>query len=93
MGLEVQHECSTCLFLRDGACAEADSDNDNGSEPTEDKRKVEVVEVLQDGRPPVRLPTGWDWVRELQGHAQKPHCQAEQQAPEGSLWREGSGQA
>lgn len=83
-------EHSTCLFLRDGGCAEADSDDDDGREPTEEECKVEVVEVFQHGRPRVCLPTGWGWVRELQGHAQKPHHQAKYEAPKGSLRREGS---
>lgn len=87
--LGVGGSASTCLFLGDGGCAEADSDDDDGSEPTEDECKVEVVEVLQHGRPLVHLPAGWGPVRELQDHAQKPHCQAEHEAPEGSLWREG----
>lgn len=84
-----QHEPSTCLFLRDGGRAEADGDDGDGSEPAEGKREVEVVEVLQHGRPPVHLPAGRGWVRELQDHAQKPHCQAQHEAPEGSLRREG----
>lgn len=78
----------TCLFLRDGGCTEADSDDDDGSEPAEDEGKVEVVEVLEHGWPPVHLPTGWGRVAELQDHAHKPHPQAEHEPPEGSLWRE-----
>lgn len=60
MGPQDKH--STCLLLRDGGGTEADSDDDDGSEPTEQECKVEVVEVLQHGRPPVRLPAGWGWV-------------------------------
>ena len=67
MGPHSKH--STCLFLRDGSCAEADSDDDDGSEPTEEECKVEVVELLEHGWPAVLLPTGWGWVAELQDHA------------------------
>lgn len=44
MGPQDKH--STCLLLRDGGGTEADSDDDDGSEPTEQECKVEVVEVL-----------------------------------------------
>lgn len=88
MGGLVLSTC-TCLFLGDGGRAEADGDDDEGGEPAEEEGKVEVVEVLQHGRPPVRLPAGWGWEAELQDHAQNPHRQAEQEAPEGALRREG----
>lgn len=83
------HESTTCLFLRDGCRTEADDDNDDRSEPTEKQGKVQVVEVLQHGWPPVHLTTSWGWVRELEDHAQKAHSQAKHEAPKGSLRREG----
>lgn len=36
----------TYLFFRDRWGAEADEDNDNGTEDTEDEGKVEVVHIL-----------------------------------------------
>ena len=60
---------STCLFLGDGSCAEADREDDDGGEPAEEEREVEVVEVLEHCRPAVLLPAGGGWVAELQDHA------------------------
>lgn len=57
-----QDKHSTCLLLRDGGGTEADSDDDDGSEATEQESKVEVVEVLQHGWPPVYIPASWSWV-------------------------------
>lgn len=78
--LQVPH-----LFLRDRGGAEADEDDDRGSEGTEDEGEVEVVQVLEHSWSPVLLPAGRGAVNELHHHPDHTNSKPGHEAPKSTL--------
>lgn len=73
------------MLLWNGRSAEADSSDDQASESQEDKSKVQVVDIPDEGWPYVYLSTRWGAIHKHQHHLHQANSKAHDQTPEGSL--------